>query len=333
MMDKSLAYRGRIISSPFFICVLLVILLVAASLLSLSIGGSASIFTDDPRVNNAILWKLRFPKLITSILVGASLALSGFVFQNVLKNPLADPYILGISSGAATGMALYITLSASISVLGAQVSSFAGALAALLFLLLLMRRLSGSTTVIVLIGIGLSFFLSSVITFLISGMNGKELVFMNSWLIGNISQPELPDLIFPAIIFVMSVSVVFMLSNVLDALVFGDEFAVSTGINTKIYPLVFVVAASLLTASCVAVCGTIGFVGLVVPHIVRLVIKGRAAKMLPVVLLAGAVFLTLCNAISGALSFNIEIPVGAVTSFTGAPVLIYLIFRRYNVKG
>ncbi|MFH1223134.1 MAG: iron ABC transporter permease [Pseudomonadota bacterium] len=291
--------------------------------------GGPAVLENNP-TGDFILWHIRAPKLVAAILIGAALSLSGYVFQTVLRNPLADPYILGISSGAALGVSVFLTLFTTLSTFGFELAAFLGAGLALILLILFYRLLVHNTVVMVLIGVGLSFFFSSVITALMSYMEGDKIVYMNSWLIGNISQPEYKELLMLGSVLVVVSTIILFLSTRLDALKFGDDFAKSSGVNSKFYSIFFIILASMLAAGCVTVCGTLGFIGLVVPHIVRLVIKETSAKVIPAVMLFGSAFLVLCTALSGILSFRFDVPVGAVTAFIGAPVLIYLIYTRYR---
>lgn len=331
MFNANKIKTERKLSSPFFIYTGLIALLLLASYLSLKFGGAGSL--DDSSTGDLILWQIRYPRLIASILIGASLSLSGYIFQTVLKNPLADPYVLGISSGSALGIALYITFTSYVFTFATQAFAFVGAIFTLIILLIIFRFLLHNTVVLILTGIGISFFFASIITLLLSYMEGNKLVYMSSWLVGNISQPDTRDLYVLGFILTVSSVIIYLFSNSLDVIQFGDDFAFSSGLNAKTFTVLFLILASILAASSVAVCGTLGFVGLVIPHMSRLIFKGRASGMIGVVLLFGAGFLTLCNAIAGILSFNVEVPVGAVTSFIGAPVLIYLIFRRYKTRG
>ena len=314
-----------------FIYLGLVLFLFLSSFLSIRYGGVAGL--NDLNSAQLIMWELRYPRLLASIFSGAALALAGYVFQAVLKNPLTDPYILGISSGGALGVGIFLILTPVYSILGLQLSSIVGAVIALSCLLAISRLITSNSSVsIILIGVGLSLLFSSVTTVLMSYMEGGKLVYMNHWLIGSVSQAEVPELyVFGSILLLLSF-LVFMFSNSLDVLKFGEDFSISTGLDPKFYTLMFLVLASILTASSVAVCGVIGFVGLVVPHMARLLIKERSYIMIPIVMILGAGFLTFRNFIAGALSFNIDIPIGAVSSFIGAPILIYLIFRRYRAR-
>jgi len=321
--------RERMKSSPYFIYGLLILFTLFSAWLLLFHGGPVSFNNND--YDPIILWQIRYPKLIASLLVGASLSLSGYVFQSVLRNPMADPYVLGISSGSALAVAASLIFLPSISILRMEAASFAGAIFAVLILLLLFRLLVSSSIVIILIGIGLSFFFSSIITALMSSMEGSKLVYMNSWLVGNVSQPDLPQLYFLGAMFLLVLTLVLLFSNVLDVIKFGEDLSVGSGVNHKFFSMLFIVSASLVTAASVTVCGTIGFVGLVVPHIVRLLFKGRSIHIIPLIIIMGAGFLTFCTALAGLLSFSFEVPSGAVTSFIGAPVLLYLIYRRYRV--
>ena len=329
MINRSINNKGRIYSSPYFIYPLLLLFLALSAYLLLFHGGPVSLGSND--YDTVILWQIRYPKLIASILVGASLALSGYVFQAVLRNPMADPYVLGVSGGSALAVATVLVLSSSVSVLKIEMASFFGALFAVFVLLLLFRVLISNSLVIILIGIGLSFFFSSLITALMSYMEGSKLVYMNSWLVGNVSQPEMPQLYFLGAVLLIVLAITTIFSNIIDVIQFGEDFSVASGVNHKFFSMFFIVSASLVTAASVTVCGTIGFVGLVVPHIIRLLFKGRSIQMIPLVVIMGAGFLTFCTAIAGMLSFSFEVPSGAVTSFIGAPVLLYLIYRRYKV--
>jgi len=315
-------------SSPYFVYSLLVSFLLLSSYIALFYGGPVSL--DGSTVGNFIFWNIRLPKLIAAILIGASLSLSGYIFQTVLRNPLADPYILGISSGAALGVSVFLTIFTTLSTFGFELSAFLGAGVALILLILFYRMLMHNTVVMVLIGIGISFFFSSIITALMSYMEGDKIVYMNSWLIGNIAQPEYKELYMLLAVFAVVSSVILLMSNYLDVLQFGDDFARSSGVSSKFYSILFIILGSMLAASSVTVCGTMGFVGLVVPHVVRLIMKEKSSRMIPAVMLAGAGFLVFCSALAGMLSFRFDVPVGAITAFIGAPVLIYLIYKRYR---
>jgi len=329
MNISSTRNRERNFSSPYFVLGILLLFTVLSSWLLLFHGGPVSFSNND--YDAVILWQIRYPKLLASLLVGASLALSGYVFQSVLRNPMSDPYVLGVSSGSALAVASVLVFSSSISIFRMEAASFIGALFAVFVLLILFRLLVTSSIIIILIGIGLSFFFSSIITALMSYMEGGKLVYMNTWLVGNISQPEIPQLYFLGLIFILVFAFALIFSNVLDIIQFGEDLSISSGINHRMFSMLFIVAASFVTAASVTVCGTIGFVGLVVPHIIRLLFRGRSVHMIPLVAVMGAGFLTFCTAIAGMLSFSFEVPAGAVTAFIGAPVLLYLIYRRYKV--
>lgn len=322
--------REGFFASPCFIYPILILFIVLSSIFLLFYGGPVAL--GDIDTDAIILWQIRYPKLLASLLVGASLSLTGYIFQSVLRNPMADPYVLGVSSGSALFVSMVLVFSSSVSVFGMELASFAGALLAVFLLLFIFRLLMGNSLVIILIGIGLSFFFSSATTALMSYMEGDKLVYMNSWLVGNISMPGFTELYFLLTMFVVVFTLSLLFSNSLDILQFGEDFSVSSGLNHRSYSMLFIISASLLTATAVTVCGTIGFVGLVVPHIGRLLFKGISLKMIPLIVLLGAGFLTLCTAIAGILSFNFDVPVGAITSFIGAPVLLYLIYRRYKVR-
>ncbi len=318
-------------SSPYFIYGFGLILLLISSYLCLFHGGPSNAFDD--ATMSLIIKDIRLPKLIASILAGACLSLAGFVFQAVLRNPLADPYILGVSSGAALGTALYVIFFGSLfGILGAKIFSFTGSITAVLILMIIYRIMSKNTSALILAGVAISLFFSSIITFLMSSIEGSRLLYLSSWLIGSVSSPDSLELYFLLFTLLIGLFILILFANVLDLMRFGDEFAVSSGVNSNAYMLLFIITASFLTASTVSICGTLGFVGLVVPHISKLIMNRRSIYLIPAVAIFGSAFLTMCTFIAGFFSTGFDIPVGAVSSLIGAPVLLYLLYRRYNVK-
>lgn len=329
------SYTGtgrKFYSSPYFIYAVGLALLALSSYLCLFYGGPVNNFVDKETAS-LVIREIRFPKLIASILAGGALSLAGFVFQGVLRNPLSDPYILGVSSGAALGTALYVVLAGGMfGILGAKIFSFVGALFAVSLLIFIYRLMSKNTSAMILAGVGISLFFSSIITFIMSNIEGSRLLYLSSWLIGSVSNPELNELYFLFFILAIGFIILFIYSDVLDVIKFGDDFSVSSGVNIKLYMTLFIVTASMLTAATVSICGTLGFIGLVVPHMTKLVLNHRTRYLLPAIFIFGASFLTLCTFVAGFFSTGFDIPSGAVSSFIGAPVLLYLLYRRYNAK-
>lgn len=312
--------EGRFIIFPLFV---LLIFLVSLFYFNETINDE---------IKNKIILNIRLPRLLTSILVGSSLSLVGYIYQSVLRNPLADPYILGVSSGSAGAIAIYLFFSStSISVFYLQSASYIGAIFVILFFYLLLKMLPNYNLVIILIGVGLAYFFSSLISFIVSMMEANKLIMMNTWLIGNIDQAEIFELTPLSIIFFITIIFSIFNSKILDALNIGEDFSTSSGINTKFFTIMFLILASLLTAASVSVVGTIGFVGLVVPHFTSMMLKNKKYKII-FVSIFGAVFLSLCNALSIIFNDQYSIPVGVFSSFIGAPFLIFLIFRKYNAR-
>ncbi len=192
--------------------------------------------------------------------------------------------------------------------------------------------MSKNTSAMILAGVGISLFFSSIITFIMSNIEGSRLLYLSSWLIGSVSNPQLNELYFLGIVLVLGFVVLFVFSDAIDLIKFGDDFAVSSGLNIKFYMTMFIITASILTAATVSVCGTLGFIGLVVPHMTKLILNRRTKYLLPAIFIFGASFLTLCTFVAGFFSTGFDIPAGAVSSFIGAPVLLYLLYRRYNAK-
>lgn len=325
-MSKLIKER-RVNHSPFFV---LIALITVTSIIYLAFGGPISLF--DFKDINLVLYSIRLPKLFAAIFVGAGLSLAGYVFQIVLRNPLSDPYILGVSSSSSFGVCLFISLVSYPSVIGVELSALFGSFLSILILIFLFKKLPSQSLGVILIGIGISFFFSAINTFLISRMSGPELVYASSWIIGNISQPVFLELFILFIVLITSLIFFIIFSNHLDLLRLGEVFATSSGLNTKKYSLIFITIASVLTSTCIVVTGPLGFLGLVVPHITKLVFKEKTKVMILLNALIGGFFLLLCLLISGFISKTIEIPIGAITAFLGAPFLIYLIYRYYYVK-
>jgi len=316
----------------FFTYIILILVLLFASFLLLGFGGPVNLLSEFGKSQNfdLILYGIRIPKLFTAITVGAGLSVAGYIFQSVLRNPLADPYILGVSSGSALGVSIYLFLASgfSYSVLGLHFASIIGSVIASLILIFLLSKMPSRTTLLVLIGVGISYFFSSIVTYLISIMNQSSLYIVSSWLVGNISQASSKELLPPVIFLVLTLGFTVINTPVLQALRMGDSTAITSGVNYKKFNIIFILIASVITALCVSVSGTIGFVGLVVPHVARLIFKISERYLILAVALLGAVFLVLCTAIAGLLSINGEVPVGAITAVIGAPLLVYLIYRQ-----
>lgn len=279
-----------------------------------------------------ILWKIRMPRVILAGLVGASLAIAGAAFQGLLKNPLADPYTLGVSSGASVGAVMTLFFSISIpffglytlpvfSMIGAAITMFV----VLGFAKLVDRGLNMET--IILTGIIFGSFLGSVLSLMIA-LTGEELRQIISWLLGSVSMKgwDYINMILPFTI--IGSLLLWMNRRELNAMLFGEDRAKHLGVDVKRRKLVILIGGSILTGAAVSVSGTIGFVGLVVPHMTRLLWGSDHRHLLTLSFMNGATLLIICDLIARTIISPTELPVGVITAFIGAPVFAFIFYRQ-----
>ncbi len=269
-----------------------------------------------------ILDELRLPRVVLGLMVGGMLGLAGCAYQGVFRNPLADPYLLGSAAGAGFGATCAIALGAHGS-LGPvdtlPLAAFAGSLVAVAGTYLLGRSAGEGAGVLVLAGVTVSAFFTALQTF-VQQHSVQNLQEIYSFILGGIATASWHDvaLVFPY--FLVAVIVVLMYARVLDVLALGDVEAASLGINVRRARLIVVVAATIGTAAVVSVSGLIGFVGIIVPHCVRLVLKtGSMRVLLPLSLVLGGAFLVLCDLAARTIEAPAELPIGVITAFLGAP--------------
>ncbi len=278
-----------------------------------------------------IVMNIRLPRILTGLAVGAGLSAVGCAYQGVFKNPMADPYILGISSGATLGAALVIILIKTATLLGYGIitlSAFLGSLlATFLVYAIAVKDKKVSTQSLLLAGIAISYFLSALVSILLV-FNEKDVARIVYWTMGSLSGTGYGELslIIPAIL--LLAFGLWRHSGELDILSAGDEIALSLGVEShKIRQRVLVIS-SLIVAICVAFTGTIGFVGLIVPHIVRNLAGPRHKTLIPLSMVSGSLFLILADTIARSAVDGAQLPVGAVTAFFGAPFFIFLLMKN-----
>jgi iron complex transport system permease protein len=296
---------------------------LVASIVSLMTGG-------DGGVASTILLELRLPRAILVAVVGASLAVSGAAFQGFFRNPLADPYVIGASSGAALGAALAIIAALpSFGPLSAPaLTAFVGALCTT-FLAFAVARAAGNpppAAALLLAGSALSSLCSAGLAFALA-IRDRDLHRVYYWLLGGFGGTTWSDVVSAVPIMAVGCLVVFIASRPLDLLAFGEDAADSLGLDVKRARLVVAVGASLAAAAAVSAAGVIGFVGLVAPHAVRLLVGPGHRRLIPASALAGALLVTLADIVARIAAAPIELPVGVVTSVIGAPFFIYLLVK------
>jgi iron complex transport system permease protein len=319
------------------VSLVLACLLVAAMVAGLAAGSSGiglgsiwtALFPDgsDPSMQATIVWRLRFPRVVLAALVGAALSLGGLVFQALLKNPLAEPYILGISGGSAVGAIIGILLGLS-RIPGVGLTAFAGSLATLALIIAIS---SGRALVVkdalLLAGVMVNAFCSAVIMFLLSITHDNRLHNIIFWLMGDLSASQIHHVGLLAAVLMPCFLAIFLYSNRMNLLALGSDMAASMGVNVRQVTLVLLVTTSLMISSTVSQCGLIGFVGLVIPHLLRLLCGPDHRVLVPACIIGGGAYMVVCDLLARVLPAQGEMPGGVITAMIGAPLFIILLRR------
>ena len=293
-----------------------------------TIGHHLGMLETSPvsRLRDAIIWELRLPRVLVAAGVGAGLALCGAVMQALTRNPLADPYLLGLSSGASLGAVIFLLSGAALLM---PLGAFIGAASAMTLTLLVARALGGATpTRAILAGICISSLAAAATSFLIfwsaTGDSYREIL---SWLMGSLSGVVWNDAI-TVLVAVLAIGLPVLLSGrSLDAFAFGDSAAASLGVDVSRLRWLLLGATALLTGVLVSIGGAIGFVGLIIPHVVRLATGSRHRVLLPVSMLLGASFMIWTDTAARSLFAPRELPVGIITALLGAPIFLLVLLR------
>jgi len=315
--------------------------LVLLAGLVLAVAPSAGMEWIDPRTvfGNAsgmearIYWDLRVPRVLAAFLAGSSLAACGMAFQALFRNPLATPFTLGVSSGASLGASLAVWAGLHFSILGiSSVSLFAflGALAvvALVWLAAALNRRFNDTPTLLLAGVAVSFFFSSLILFIQYLSDFTQSYQILRWLMGGLEVSGFSSVIPMGIVFLPVMLLFLGLARDLDLLTIDEDLAASRGVETARSKALVYLGTSLLVGTVVAACGPIGFVGMIVPHICRLLVGWNHRALFPACVLLGGSFLAVCDTAAQTLIAPAEIPVGVITAMLGGPFFLWLLFRR-----
>ena len=276
-----------------------------------------------------ILYNIRLPRVLMCIVAGATLAVCGGAYQAVFKNPLSDPYILGVSSGASLGASFAIVLGLDALIIGVPLIAFVFALLTVALIMKLSRvgnRMH--TTTLILAGISFNFLFSAIIS-LIMFIDREDMHKIYFWTMGSLSGIKYSDVIIVAVFTVLGYIMLKMLAKRMNALLLGDISAQSIGIDVEKTKKSILIVSTLMTSAVVSYCGVIGFVGLIVPHIIRLIVGGDNRKILPYSVFGGIIFMLLADILARTLASPNELPIGTITSIVGAPFFIYLL---YNAK-
>jgi len=283
-------------------------------------------------ITKEIFWTLRVPRVLTAFLAGSTLALGGMTFQALFRNPLATPFTLGVASGASLGASVAVTLGFTISILGiggTSMGAFLGALLAMSLVYGLTRLKEGfSTGTMLLSGVAISFFFSSLILFLQYSADLYNAFRMLRWVMGGLGLVGY-DSLFNILPFTLSgVAILYFLTHELNLMLAGDDLALSRGVDVNKVKRILFFTVSLMVGSVVAVCGPIGFVGMMMPHIARKLVGADHRWLTPATFLAGGAFLVLCDTLARMVFAPAELPVGILTAFLGGPFFIWLLLRE-----
>lgn len=288
----------------------------------------------NPTPENAsamIFWQIRLPRAMLAWIAGAGLALGGMVFQAMFRNPLAEPFTLGVSSGAALGATLCVRLGLSFSLLGfsgAALGGMVGAVLAIGIVYSLMRLRPGLTaSTMLLAGVAVNFFFGSMILLVQYTADFYDTFRILRWMMGGLQLVGFDAALHLAPVVLLVAGITALFTSELNLLTLGDEWAISRGVAVTRVKTILFFSISLMVGVAVSLCGPIGFIGLMCPHICRLIVGANHRHLLPATLLFGGAFLVLCDTVARTVMAPAELPVGIFTSFLGGPFFIWLLLR------
>lgn len=343
-MKKTLNYKNIIRYQ--FIYIMLIVFFVVAVILNVNTGSVhitplqifKIIFLKQEQNLAAynIIWKIRLPRLLTAAVLGGALSLSGYLLQAFFRNPIAGPFVLGISSGAkmflAITMIFLLKFIPSIPMWIQMAASFAGSLLSLMYVLVFAKKVK-SMSMLLVIGIMISYICSAVTDFSITFANDSQIANLTHWALGSFSGSSW-SMVKAACILVIPVAIVtFLFSKPIGAYQLGEGYAKSLGINIPVFRIVIITLSSLLSSCVTALAGPISFVGIAVPHITRLMLKtAKPVVVIPACFLCGSVFCMFCDLIARTILSPSELAIGTVTAVFGAPVVIWLMIKKNQIR-
>jgi len=282
--------------------------------------------------SHSIVFDIRLPRMLAAVFVGGALSVSGYCLQSFFHNPIAGPYLLGISSGAKLSVALVlivfagnITVLSNLSMIGA---SFLGAMIAMGFVLIISRKVS-SMAMLLVCGVMIGYICTAICDFVVTFASESDIVNLHNWSRGSLSGIGIKQAMIMAAVVSVSSIAIFLLSKPLSAFLVSESFAKSVGVNIKLFKLILVLFSSLLASVVTAFAGPVSFVGIAVPHLIRGMLKTASPKcIIPACFLGGAVFTCICDLIARTIFSPTELSISTVTAIFGAPVVIYMMIRK-----
>ncbi|WP_079210656.1 FecCD family ABC transporter permease [Brucella pituitosa] len=280
------------------------------------------------RIHETVIWDYRLSRALVAAFCGAGLALSGAILQSLLRNPLAEPYVLGISAGASTGAVAVVILGLGAGALSLSAGAFAGAFLAFLFVALLSNGTRGGADRTILAGVAASQLFNAATSYIVTTSgNAQQARDVMFWLLGSFGGVRWPEFLLVSAVIGLGLLICLFYARVLDAFAFGDEAAASLGVHVGRARMVLFALTAMMTATIVSMVGSIGFVGLVVPHAARFLVGPLHIRLLPACAIGGAVFMVLADIASRALVPQQVLPIGVVTALVGVPFFSIILYR------
>jgi len=310
---------------------ILFVILFLVIVLGIFKGSVETSFKDLLLKDNQPIVRLRLLRILLAIIAGSGLAVSGIVLQAILRNSLADPYLLGTSSGAGFGAVIAIIL--GISGVYLPLAAFLGALLSIILVYNLAKENNKiPEQSLILSGVIVSVALSAIIVFLVSISGNEALHEITWWLWGSLAVYDLKLLLIVSTVVAIGIAAIYVFAQDLNAMSIGEEEAIHLGVDIELVKKILILIVSLITASLVCICGIIGFVGLMIPHMMRLVVGPNHKILIPTTCLAAAIFMIACDTLSRTIFPPLEIPIGVITAILGAPTFIFLLKRKQRIK-
>lgn len=298
------------------------------------VGARLSLWQSDvSQIGQAIVWELRMPRVLLAAICGAGLGICGAVLQSLLRNPLADPFLLGISAGASTGVVSVVVLGAGLGTVGLTTGAFLGSLVAFVLVMMLATLAGGGTSRVILAGVAMTQLFAALTSFIvITSADAEQTRSVLFWLLGSLARARWESVAICAAVLLVVLVLCLSRAADLDAFTFGADAASTLGVNVRAVRALLLTATALLTAVLVSAAGAIGFVGLVLPHAARLLVGPSYRGVLPVTALQGAILLVWVDTLARAAAAPLEIPVGVVTALVGVPVFALLLVRSRGTR-
>ncbi|ASV88469.1 ABC 3 transport family protein (plasmid) [Ochrobactrum quorumnocens] len=280
------------------------------------------------RIHETVIWDYRLSRALVAAFCGAGLALSGAIMQSLLRNPLAEPYVLGISAGASTGAVTVVILGIGAGAVSLSAGAFVGAFVAFFFVALLSNGTRGGADRTILAGVAASQLFNAATSYIVTTSgNAQQARDVMFWLLGSFGGVRWPEFMLVSVVITLGFIACLLYAHVLDAFAFGDEAAASLGVNVGRARIVLFALTAMTTATIVSMVGSIGFVGLVVPHAARFIVGPLHIRLLPACVVVGAIFMVLADIASRALIPQQVLPIGVVTALVGVPFFSFILYR------